>query len=148
MERSLRLVLLDLLLTNVAIPQLMWIKKFRYNLKILFLVCQSVSVGMWFERFVIIPISLHRDYLPSSWNYYTPRPYDYGMFIGTIGQFIFLMFLFIRFLPMISIFEVRELLHHENHTFGHTGNGEEHGHVGAGGELADATTSATGIKHN
>jgi Ni/Fe-hydrogenase subunit HybB-like protein len=120
-----------LLLTNVLIPQLMWKKKFRYNLKILFLVCQSVSIGMWFERFVIIPISLHRDFLPSSWNYYTPRPYDYGMFIGTIGQFIFLMFLFIRFLPMISIFEVRELLHHENHTFGHAGNGEEHGNVGA-----------------
>lgn len=137
-----------LLLTNIAIPQLMWVKKFRANMKIVFLVCQSVSIGMWFERFVIIPVSLHRDYLPSSWNYYTPRPYDYGMFLGTIGQFLFLMFLFIRFLPMISIFEMRELLHHENHTIRHASGGDHHGHVGEGGELADATTSAAGIKHS
>jgi len=112
--------------TNILIPQLMWVKKFRHNLVILFLVCQSVSVGMWFERFVIIPISLHRDYLPSSWGYYTPRPFDYMMFIGTMGQFLFLMFLFIRFLPMISIFEMRELLHHEQ-LHKHDDHGHDHG---------------------
>ena len=66
---------------------------------------------MWFERFVIIPMSLHRDFLPSSWGMYVPTIWDFGMFFGTIGLFFFLMFLFIRFLPMISIFEMRELLH-------------------------------------
>ena len=137
-----------LILTNIAIPQLMWFKKFRSNLKVLFLVCQSVSIGMWFERFVIIPVSLHRDYLPSSWNYYVPRPFDYTMFLGTIGQFLFLMFLFIRFLPMISIFEMRELLHHESHTHGSEhGTDGHHGHVSPGGEQANAITSPAGLKH-
>lgn len=115
-----------LIATNILIPQLMWSKKLRHNQLILFLVCQSVSVGMWFERYVIIPISLHRDYLPSSWGYYTPRPIDFMMFIGTMGQFLFLMFLFIRFLPMISIFEMRELLHHEQHH-----KHDDHGHADA-----------------
>jgi molybdopterin-containing oxidoreductase family membrane subunit len=82
----------------------------------------SISVGMWFERYVIIPVSLTRDYLPSSFGYYTPTIVDYAMFAGTIGFFLFMMFLFIRFLPAINIFEMKELLHHMEHEKGH-GNG-------------------------
>jgi len=66
-----------------------------------------VNVGMWLERFVIVVVSLHRDFLPSSWGMYTPTVFDWSTFIGTIGLFVALLFLFIRFLPMISIFEMR-----------------------------------------
>ena len=65
---------------------------------------------MWLERFVIVVTSLHRDFLPSSWGMYTPTFWDWSTFVGTIGLFLTLLFLFIRFLPMISIFEMRTLL--------------------------------------
>jgi molybdopterin-containing oxidoreductase family membrane subunit len=65
---------------------------------------------MWLERFVIIVTSLHRDFLPSSWGMYSPTMWDWTMFIGTIGLFFSLLFLFIRFLPIISIFEMRTIL--------------------------------------
>ena len=73
-----------------------------------------VSVGMWLERFVIIVTSLHRDFLPSSWAMYCPTIFDWSMFIGTIGFFFTLIYLFVRFLPIISIFEVRTLLPEAN----------------------------------
>lgn len=98
-------------LCNGLIPQILWIPKMRKNLMVVFIVCQAVSIGMWLERFVIIPISLHRDFMPSSWGMYVPTWADFAMFFGTIGLFFFLMFLFLRFLPMISIFEMRELFH-------------------------------------
>ena len=69
-----------------------------------------VSIGMWLERFVIVVTSLHRDFLPSSWGMYFPTIWDWATFVGTIGLFLALMFLFIRFLPMISIFEMRTLV--------------------------------------
>ena len=69
-----------------------------------------VNVGMWLERFVIIVTSLHRDFLPSSWGMYAARTYDWSTFIGTIGLFLTLLFLFVRFLPVISIFEMRTLV--------------------------------------
>jgi molybdopterin-containing oxidoreductase family membrane subunit len=69
-----------------------------------------VSVGMWLERFVIVVTSLHRDFLPSSWGMYYPTFWDYSTFVGTIGLFVTLMFLFVRVLPMISIFEMRTLV--------------------------------------
>ena len=69
-----------------------------------------VNVGMWLERFVIIVTSLHRDFLPSSWQMYYPTIWDFMTFFGTIGLFLTLMFLFVRVLPMISIFEMRTLL--------------------------------------
>ncbi|MEQ1933004.1 MAG: hydrogenase, partial [Fimbriimonadaceae bacterium] len=75
------------------------------------------------ERFVIIPMSLHRDFLPSSWGMYVPTIWDIAMFAGTIGMFAFLMFLFVRFVPMISIFEIRELLHVSKPKGGSTKNG-------------------------
>jgi hypothetical protein len=69
-----------------------------------------VSVGMWLERFVIIVTSLHRDFLPSSWGMYSGTQWDWAGFVGTIGLFLTLMFLFVRFLPAISIFEMRTIL--------------------------------------
>lgn len=100
-----------LIVANGIIPLVLWNYKARQNLRLIWAVTMVISVGMWFERFVIIPMSLHRDFLPSSWGMYVPTIWDFGMFLGTIGLFVFMMFLFIRFLPMISIFEMRELLH-------------------------------------
>jgi molybdopterin-containing oxidoreductase family membrane subunit len=99
-----------LILCNVIVPQFLWSKKIRSNLLILFLISIVVSIGMWLERFVIIVTSLHRDFLPSSWGMYSPTMWDWTMFIGTIGLFFSLLFLFIRFLPIISIFEMRTIL--------------------------------------
>lgn len=96
---------------NGLVVQALWFPKVRHNLFWVFVISQCVSVGMWLERFVIIPMSLHRDYLPSSWGYYTPRIWDYMLFAGTIGFFLFNMFLFIRFVPMINLFEMKDLLH-------------------------------------
>jgi len=100
-----------LLICNGLIPQVLWAPRFRASAAVLFTVSLVVSVGMWLERFIIIPVSLHRDFLPSSWGMYVPTVWDWSMFLGTLGLFFFLMFLFIRFLPMISIFEMRELLY-------------------------------------
>jgi Ni/Fe-hydrogenase subunit HybB-like protein len=99
-----------LLLCNFIVPQLMWSKRFRRHLGIVFVVCMFVNVGMWLERFVIIVTSLHRDFLPSSWQMYYPTVWDFMTFFGTVGLFLTLMFLFVRVMPLISIFEVRTLL--------------------------------------
>jgi molybdopterin-containing oxidoreductase family membrane subunit len=99
-----------LILCNGITPQLLWIKKLRSNLLILWLISFVVSIGMWLERFVIVVTSLHRDFIPSSWGFYRGTVWDWAMFIGTIGFFLSLVFLFIRFLPMISIFEMRTIL--------------------------------------
>lgn len=99
-----------LIICNGLAPNLMWSKKFRTSPMMLFITAQFVNVGMWLERFVIIPTSLHRDFLPSSWGMYHGTRWDWGMYLGSIGLFIFLLFLFIRFLPMISIFEMRTML--------------------------------------
>jgi molybdopterin-containing oxidoreductase family membrane subunit len=95
---------------NCVIPQLLWWKKLRRNQLILFVVSLAVLVGMWFERYVIILTSLHRDYLPSSWGMFKPTIWDYLTYFGSIGVFLFLFLLFIRLLPMISISETRALL--------------------------------------
>jgi Ni/Fe-hydrogenase subunit HybB-like protein len=99
-----------LLFCNLVTPQLMWIKRCRTSALWLFAVSLVVSVGMWLERFVIIVGSLHRDFVPSSWGMYSPTFWDWATFAGTIGLFLTLFFLFIRFLPAISIFEMRGLL--------------------------------------
>jgi molybdopterin-containing oxidoreductase family membrane subunit len=99
-----------LLLCNFIVPQILWSKRLRRNLVALFTVAMFVNVGMWLERFVIIVTSLHRDFLPSSWDMYYPTIWDFTTLAGTIGLFITLMFLFVRVLPMISIFEMRTLL--------------------------------------
>ncbi|MGZ7031612.1 MAG: NrfD/PsrC family molybdoenzyme membrane anchor subunit [Thermoanaerobaculia bacterium] len=99
-----------LIVCNGLAPQLMWVKRFRTSTLVLFITAMFVNVGMWLERFVIIPTSLSRDFLPSSWGMYHGTKWDWSMFIGSIGLFIFLLFLFLRFLPMISIFEMRTML--------------------------------------
>lgn len=99
-----------LMLSNVLIPQLLWLRRVRTNLVLLWLVALSVNIGMWLERFVIVVVSLHRDFVPSSWRMYYPTVWDYATLFGSIGLFLTLLFLFIRFLPIISISEVRELV--------------------------------------
>jgi Ni/Fe-hydrogenase subunit HybB-like protein len=100
-----------LVLCNIAIPQALWSYKVRTNPLILWIICQVISIGMWLERFVIVVMSLHRDFLPASWAGYTGTRYDWAVYIGTIGFFLTLVFVFIRLLPMISIFEMRELVY-------------------------------------
>ena len=99
-----------LLLCNFFVPQLMWSKKLRNNVGAVFTVCMFINVGMWLERFVIIVTSMHRDFMPSSWEMYTPTVWDFSVLFGSIGLFVTLMFLFVRVLPMISIFEMHTLL--------------------------------------
>jgi len=99
-----------LILCNVLIPQLLWLKRIRSNVPALWIIAIIINVGMWLERFVIIVVSLHRDFLPSSWGMFFPTFWDWATFLGTIGLFLSLLFLFIRFLPMISIFEMRTLV--------------------------------------
>ena len=99
-----------LIFCNVVAPNTLWIKNLRTSVPVLFVMSFVVSIGMWLERFVIVVTSLHRDFLPSSWGMYYPTIWDWMTFIGTIGMFVTLFFLFIRFLPMISIFEMRTIL--------------------------------------
>jgi len=99
-----------LIMCNGVVPQLLWSYRIRENLLALFGIAMVVNVGMWLERFVIVVTSLHRDYLPSSWGNYLPTIWDWATFVGTIGLFLTLIFVFLRLLPMISIFEVRTLL--------------------------------------
>ena len=99
-----------LIACNIVIPQIMWLRSVRNNVAILFVISLVVNVGMWLERFVIVVISLHRDFLPSSWGMYYPTRWDWATYVGTIGLFLTLLFLFIRFLPVISIYEMRTLV--------------------------------------
>ena len=100
-----------LILFNILIPQLLWVRRVHANVPLLFLIAISVNIGMWLERYVIVVTSLHRDFMPSAWGMYSGTIFDYGMLVGSIGLFVCMLFLFIRFLPMISIFEMRELVH-------------------------------------
>jgi molybdopterin-containing oxidoreductase family membrane subunit len=99
-----------LIFCNVITPQTLWFRRVRMSVPALFVISLIVNVGMWLERFVIVVTSLHRDFLPSSWGRFAPTIWDWSTYVGTIGLFLTLMFLFLRFLPMISIFEMRTLL--------------------------------------
>ena len=99
-----------LLITNIVVPQVLWSRRARSSVLAMFAVAMSVNVGMWLERFIIIVTSLHRDFLPSSWDMYYPTVWDWATFLGTIGLFLMLFFLFVRVLPMISIFEMKQIL--------------------------------------
>jgi len=105
-----------LILCNILIPQLLWWRRVRLHAWSVFAVSLVVNVGMWLERFVIVVTSLTRDFVPSSWGMYYPTVWDWSTFAGTIGVFLALMFLFIRGIPAISIFEMREVLHDEKHS--------------------------------
>jgi len=102
-----------LILFNVLVPQALWFQRVRTSVPALFIIAICVNIGMWLERFVIVVVSLSRDFMPSAWGMYSPTRWDYAALVGSIGLFFALMFLFIRFLPMISIFEMRGLLHEE-----------------------------------
>jgi molybdopterin-containing oxidoreductase family membrane subunit len=95
---------------NVFIPQLFWFKRIRRSLMITWVISIFVNIGMWFERFVIIATSLHRDFLPSSWGYFTPTWVDVSIFAGTIGLFLTLFLLFAKFIPVLAISEVKAIL--------------------------------------
>lgn len=92
---------------NVGFPQLFWFKKIRRSIPITLIIVILVNVGMWFERFVIIVTSLHRDFLPSSWGMYTPTLYDLGIFLGSFGMFFTLILIFVKVLPSISLTELK-----------------------------------------
>lgn len=96
---------------NVIIPQLFWFKFFRTNIPAMFIISIFVNIGMWYERFVIVVTSLHRDFLPSSWGMWHPTLYDWGALIGSFGMFFFIFLIYIRTLPAISIAEVKPVLH-------------------------------------
>ncbi len=104
---------------NVITPHLFWFKKVRTNPLLVWILAAVVNVGMWFERFVIIVTSLHRDYIPSSWSYFRPTIWDMSLFAGTFGLFFTLFMLFIRVFPMVAIAEVKGVLPaadpHEHH---------------------------------
>jgi molybdopterin-containing oxidoreductase family membrane subunit len=113
-----------LILCNVIVPQALWFRTVRRSIAALFCIALVVNVGMWLERYVIIVTSLSADFLPSSWGMYYPTVWDWATYIGTIGFFGFCFLLFVRVLPAISIFEMRELVQeledeHEEHGHGH-----------------------------
>jgi Ni/Fe-hydrogenase subunit HybB-like protein len=120
-----------LIFVNVGLVQLLWFRRVRLNTKLLFVLSIFVNLGMWLERFVIIVTSLNRDFVPSSWGMFYPTRWDFLTYFGTIGLFLTLFFLFIRFVPMISIFEVRTLLPQAKVDHGHA-HGAAHGPMGAG----------------
>ena len=95
---------------NVIIPQLFWFKKIRRSLVASFILSIFVNIGMWFERFVIIVTSLHRDFIPSSWSMFHPTFVDIGIFLGTIGIFFTLFLLFSRFFPVLALNELKSIL--------------------------------------
>jgi Ni/Fe-hydrogenase subunit HybB-like protein len=116
---------------NVISPQLFWFKRLRTSLPVMFAISILINIGMWFERFVIIVTSLHRDYLPSSWGYFSPTIVDIGCFLGSMGLFFTLFALFIRWVPQIAMFEVKAILpgaqpshHHAEQERPHTAAGQ------------------------
>jgi molybdopterin-containing oxidoreductase family membrane subunit len=102
---------------NAFIPQVFWWRSMRRSIPAMFIVSLFVNIGMWFERYVIVATSLHRDFLPSSWGYYTPTWFDWGWTIGAFGLFFVLFLLFVRLLPTIAMAEVKSVMpqggHHE-----------------------------------
>jgi Ni/Fe-hydrogenase subunit HybB-like protein len=119
-----------LILCNCITIQTLWFPWVRRNVPLLFMISIVVNMGMWLERYVIIVTSLHREYVPAAWGMFRASFWDYGMYYGTIGLFGTLLFLFIRFLPVISITEMRELVH------------EQHGRAPSGPVAAEPVAAA------
>ena len=112
---------------NVFVPQLFWFRRIRQSIPMLFIIAILVNVGMWFERFVIVITSLSRDFMPSSWDLYIPTWVDWGTFLGSFGLFFFMFLLFVRYLPMVAMAEVKGVMHGESHRPGHGGD-DNHDH--------------------
>ncbi|HEV2125876.1 MAG TPA: polysulfide reductase, partial [Chloroflexota bacterium] len=104
-----------LILCNGVAIQPLWFKRVRQNPFLLFVISVIVSIGMWLERFVIVVISLTKDWLPSAWHDYVATFWDYALYLGSFGLFFTLWFLFIRLLPSIASTEMKELAHHDAH---------------------------------
>jgi Ni/Fe-hydrogenase subunit HybB-like protein len=124
-----------MILCNVVSPQVFWFKKLRQSPLVVFIVASFVTVGMWFERFVIIVTSLHRAFLPSEWGMFHPTPVDILTFAGTVGIFLTLFLLFMRFLPMFAMAELKAVMpqadpHGHGDGHGHHGTHDQHGHGG------------------
>ena len=115
---------------NVLVPQIFWFKKMRTNMWVVFIAAALVNVGMWFERFVIVVSSLNRDFLPSSWHYFTPTAIDLLTFLGSFGLFLTLFLLFCRYLPQVAIAEIKGVM--------------PQAHAGHGGSAATASDSPSG----
>ncbi len=109
---------------NVLSPQIFWWKSMRRNIFVTFVMSLFVNVGMWFERFVIIATTLARDYIPSSWSYYTPTWVEIGLFVGTIGLFFTLFLLFTRVAPVVAIAEVKSILKSSGDQYAHDAHTE------------------------
>jgi molybdopterin-containing oxidoreductase family membrane subunit len=116
-----------MLTCNVFVPQLLWLRSVRLSVPLLWIISMIVNIGMWLERYVIVVTSLSRDYLPSAWAHYNGTFWDYATFYGSIGLFLSLLFLFIRFLPVISIAEMRELVHETHERAARSGLGTRGG---------------------
>jgi Ni/Fe-hydrogenase subunit HybB-like protein len=115
---------------NLFFPQFFWFKKLRRNITFMFIISIFVNIGMWFERFVITVTSLHRDYLPSSWDYYTPTAVDVLTFVGTFGLFFTLFLLFLRVMPMVAVAEVKGIMPEADpHFYDHEGDGHHAEHA-------------------
>ncbi|HJN80882.1 MAG: polysulfide reductase NrfD [Phycisphaerales bacterium] len=111
---------------NVICPQLFWFKAIRRNIWVIFIIVLFVNLGMWFERFVIAVTSLTNDFLPSSWGWFEPTWVDVGTLLGSFGLFMTLFLLFIRFLPILAISEIKGVMPEADpHAHGHT-DGEAH----------------------
>src|SRR6202790_529495 len=99
-----------LILCNILTPQLLWFQKMRTNVPVLFVMSIIINIGMWLEGFGVVVISLTRDFMPSAWGRFSATFWDFATFVGTMGLFVMLLFLFVRVLPAISIAEMRELV--------------------------------------
>jgi molybdopterin-containing oxidoreductase family membrane subunit len=104
---------------NVVVPQFFWFERYRRHIPFLFITSILVNIGMWFERFVIVVITLHRDFMPGAWAMYNPTIFDVSIYIGTFGLFFTGFLLFLRFLPMVSIAEAKLVLPESNPHHGH-----------------------------
>jgi molybdopterin-containing oxidoreductase family membrane subunit len=100
-----------MLTCNVLVPQLFWFRRVRLSVPLLFVLSLVINCGMWMERFLIVVTSLHRDYLPSAWGMFYPTRWDWITLFGSIALFVWLFLMFVRFLPLISMAEMRELVH-------------------------------------
>ncbi len=115
---------------NVVSPQLFWFKKIRRNITAMFIISIVINIGMWFERFVITVTSLHRDFLPSSWDYYSPTIIDILTYVGTFGLFFTLFLLFLRFVPMAAIAELKGVMPQADpHYYDMHGDGHAEGEI-------------------
>ncbi len=122
---------------NVLIPQVFWSKRMRQNLWVVMIVSITTNIGMWFERFVIAVTSLTRDFMPSSWGYFSPTWVDVTMFLGSFGLFFTLFLLFLRFLPTVAMSEIRGVLP-QAHSHGDDAHSSGGGAAGAPASRHDA----------